>query len=427
MIKVGIELQDDNINRIDLRNPRKGNPGVGGTEFLAVLLAEYLHKHTSDFKVIIFHYSMNYLPENIEDVLISDRESLLKKIEREKIDVFIFSISKDMQWYTALKKRNLCAIAWAHEYPSFKEIAEINRCKQIKRVIFVSKEEYDAYIDNDIINKSSYIFNMVYTGQELRERELSEPIVTYVGSLVKEKGFHILAKSWRKILLLVPNAKLYILGSGRLYDRSAKLGKYQIADEEYERMFMPYLTDSDGRILPSVYFVGIADTKMKEEIFSKTSVGVVNPTGISETFCLSAVEMELAGIPVVTKAKYSLFDTVKNNKTGYLVRNERELVTRISGLLQDKESNLILGNNARKFAIANFTAELIIEQWISEIKEILHDKKVNYMGLYENYWNGFKWLKIGIRFLRINLKMNFLPSFSAIEYTMKQIIHMRKN
>lgn len=77
-----------------------------------------------------------------------------------------------------------------------------------------------------------------------------------------------------------------------MYDRNQEMGKYGIASKEYEESFMSYLTNSDGKIMDSVRFLGIVGTE-KEDIFIQSAVGVVNLTAIGETFCLSAIEMEL--------------------------------------------------------------------------------------------------------------------------------------
>ena len=71
--------------------------------------------------------------------------------------------------------------------------------------------------------------NEKYTG-----RSAARPIVTYVGSLTKGKGFHVLAKEWKNILKAVPDAELYVLGSGKLYDNKAELGEYGLAEKTYE-------------------------------------------------------------------------------------------------------------------------------------------------------------------------------------------------
>ena len=51
-------------------------------------------------------------------------------------------------------------IVWAECYLSFLEMKMIENCSAVKKVVFVSKQEYDNYIDECIIQKSTYIYNL---------------------------------------------------------------------------------------------------------------------------------------------------------------------------------------------------------------------------------------------------------------------------
>ena len=73
MIKVGIEVPDQNFSGIDLSQPELGNPGVGGSEYLFTLLASQLIKNGLD--VIVYHYSSNSLPIGLRDFVLCDSES----------------------------------------------------------------------------------------------------------------------------------------------------------------------------------------------------------------------------------------------------------------------------------------------------------------------------------------------------------------
>ena len=109
--------------------------------------------------------------------------------------------------------------------------------------------------------------------------EVSEPFrkendgktVTYIGSLVPTKGFHLLANAWKAVLAEVPDAQLHVVGSGKLYDRNSKLGAYGIAEESYENSFIKGITDRAGELLPSVHFHGVMGEE-KKELIARTSV-----------------------------------------------------------------------------------------------------------------------------------------------------------
>ena len=255
----------------------------------------------------------------------------------------------------------------------------------------------------------TYIYNM-FDGRLFSYRPMpSVPAVTYTGSLVSAKGFHILANIWPQILKAVPEAQLYVIGNGQIYDRNAKLGSLGIADERYEKVFANAITEN-GALLPSVHFCG-AMGKEKLEIYKKTTVGVMNPSGKTETFGLSAVEMEACGIPVVTKAANGLFDTVIDGKTGYLIRNKNQLRDCVVELLQDKQKNAFYGQQAKAFADETFLPEVLVKQWEQLFVDIKKGQAAEYIKP-ENHWqNNQKWMRV------INRKLHDLkvPTPALIE------------
>ncbi len=416
MNRVGIELPDMNISGVNLSHPENGNPGVGGSEYLFVLLAKLLAEN--GYVVTMLHYSKNVLPDGVREIIVKDELDL---IESCPDDILIHQVGKSAEWYERLSKSKLKAVAWAHIYLEYPEQRSIIHCPNVKRVVCVGKEEYDAYIDSDIIKKSTYIYNMVPMRTKTEIRELDTPTVTYVGSLVPAKGFHKLARNWPKIIKKVPNAELNVIGTGRVYNRNSKLGKYEIAQEDYEQSFMKYLTDSNGSILSSVHFLGIVGEE-KKDIFKRTWVGVANPTALTETFCMSAVEMEYSYVPVVSRGKWGLLDTIQSGKTGYLFHSDRQFVNYIVKLLSVKNLNESMGQAAHKFAYSSFNADFLIDKWRVLIDEVSEDKQTKYLGVKGNNLNDFKWVKRIIRVIRFHLKISVFPSFEDIKHFLKVLL-----
>lgn len=408
MINIGIEIEDGNYTNINLNNLDHGNPGIGGSEYLFALLAKCLSEE--DFNITVFHYGNNLLPYKVTSVILNDNSELINSCERFNVDILICQVGKNEKWYRSLLKSDLKVIVWAHIYPDYKEIKSIEITDNVRRIVFVGKEQYDSYIDNDIIHKSTYIYNMIPTSYKPQKRVLTAPTVTYVGSLVHAKGFHILAKVWKKILRKVPDAQLYVIGNGKVYDRFTKLGRYGIAEENYEKSFIHYLTDFNGNILPSVHFLGLMGPE-KNNIFNKTSVGVVNPSGLSETFCMSAVEMEYSFIPIVTLKKWGLLDTVKDKKTGLLYYTKNGLVKNIVRLLKTETLNNALGNCAHEFVVRNFTTDIQIKNWVILIRSVYLDEKQLFLKPEQNFLNDLKWLKWVIRKIRIDFGFHSFPSY----------------
>lgn len=424
MIKVGIELPDASFSGIDLSRPQDGNPGVGGSEYLFALLGRYLAYANKDgeYRIVFYHYNDNFLPSGTESVKVGNQEELVKRADQDEMDILIHQVSKPAEWYHILSGTRLKAIAWAHVYLTYEEVKAINMCENVKRIVFVGKEEYDAYIDDDIILRSVYIYNMINTLKEYEVRKQHyDNNITYVGALVPAKGFHVLAKIWNIVLKEVPDAKLNVVGMGKLYDRQAKMGIYGIAQENYENEFMKYLCDDSGNLLPSVNFLGLLGAE-KEQIFANTAVGIVNPTALTETFCVSAIEMGLCGVPVVSKRKWGLLDTVKHNKTGLLFKKESQFANQIIFLLKHRNINNMYGSQAIQFVKDTFDANKIIKHWLQLLNDVYMDKKAEFAGVYGNYTNDFKWAKIIIRFLRFTLHIKIIPSFVKQKYLLKQLL-----
>ena len=233
------------------------------------------------------------------------------------------------------------------------------------------------------MEKSVFIFNCVPRFNSVK-RNTNENNVMYIGALIKQKGFHILAKAWKGVLKECPDAQLFVLGKGLYGDKNEV--------DHYIEKCNKYLKDKKGNLLSNIHYMGTLGDK-KEELYSITKVGVSNPSGKTETFCLSAAEFEAHKIPVVTFNGYGLLDTVINNKTGIRCKNSRTLCKAIVNLLKNPNNNILYGENGQNYVENTFSAEAILPKWkellLSDMKPII--EPINFS--YKNYWNNFKLLK----------------------------------
>ena len=426
-MKLAFEINDKGFTGIDLSNPEKGNPGVGGTQFEFVLLINSLiHLTNHKYDIIVYHYSDNIYHSSVRGYIVGTEEEVLKKAEEEKVDLLIYKTDKDSKWYKYLEKYNIKTLAWAHTYLRYYELKMISKCDKVVRLVCVGKEQYDVYLDDDVITKTEYIYNMVNVS-EMGNRDFDySPQVTYIGSIIREKGFHVLAKAWKEVLKNVPDAQLNVIGSGKLYNRGSVMGKYGIAEEIYENMFMPYLTDNDGNILDSVHFLGVLGAE-KQDVIKHTAVGVVNPTAISETFCISAVEFECYGVPVCSCKKNGLLDTVKHNNTGLLSKSFREFRHHIVLLLKNRNLNVKYGENGKKY-VKRFSPDIVVRDWVNCIDGIYKNELPKYYKVNGNIWNNGKAIKMLNRVIRINLGIRTWPSVNDFVELGRRFYHtIKKN
>lgn len=417
---IGFYFNDSGFSNLDLSEPFNGNNGVGGTQYCFLMLAEALIKY-SNYQVVFYHYNENRFPFGVKCRKIKSREEILDYIESDNIDFIVFKAEGINEFINGLSKINVHAIAWAHNFIYAKEINEYYHNSTISRVIFVGHEMYDLYIDHPVIQKSQYIFNM-FDSRSFEMRQVPKKhIVTYTGSLVPAKGFHLLAKVWKRILKSVPDAQLYVIGNGKLYDRNSELGEYGIAQKSYEDVFIPYISDK-GKILESVHFMGSLG-KEKIDIYNNTSVGIMNPSGRSETFGLSAVEMSACGIPIVTKKSNGLLDTVINGKSGYLISNEIELADKIIRILKNDELNYELGFEGKRFVDSSFLPEIIVKDWLHMFSDVMSNIPCKVYVPDSNLSNRFKWLrKLNYKIHNIGIKTK---SIIELESAVKDALRRR--
>ena len=116
-----------------------------------------------------------------------------------------------------------------------------------------------------------------------------------------------------------------------------------------------YLQD-DGNLLPSVHFMGRMGTE-KKDILLKTKVAVPNPSGITETFCLCAVEMQAAGAAVTTIKYPGFVDTVKN---GYLYSRRKDLADSVIRLLLSEKDRF---GEAISYFEEEFSYDKVVGKW----------------------------------------------------------------
>lgn len=389
----------DNLRKkdIDFSRPEDGNPGIGGTEFMIWSISYYLNLYYDDIKVSILSPIIDKLPSNIESIKCDSIYDAIKIANTKGSDVLVLRGVKceDINIYRLIDKLKVNTVMWCHNFETYKYLKLATNTKYIKRNICVSREQYDRLRDHEVYNKSCYIFNSIdcsiYKNQE--NSQSKDNIVCYLGAIRPLKGFHKLAELWPKIEEKVPGCKLYVIGSGKLYDENVVLGEYGIAEKSYEKLFIKYLTDDNGKIKDNIKFFGDLSHKDKLNIMSQAKVGVLNPIAKDETFCISAIEFEVLGVPVVAKKTYGLLNTVNDKKTGFLVKNDDELVESISNILTDNNLSISMGVSARKYVEDKFDIRDICYEW----KKVLYQVKNNEESLMDtktnNYECDLKWLR----------------------------------
>jgi glycosyltransferase involved in cell wall biosynthesis len=383
-VKIGIHLPNRDIQDVTLSDPETGNPGIGGTQFLLFSLPYYLDKYyKNEFEFIILADYDKPMITNFVKFSVTNLEDAAKKAKELLCELFIFRPTSGKETVDLLKKikeLKLNSIAWSFNTPRFL-LNSFYRNEYIVRFICVGRDQYETLRDHLVINKSSLIYNAVDPAiiPFSLENQKTKSVV-FLGSLSFAKGFHLVAKMWKKILKYHPDAELHVIGSGKLYDRNQKFGPLGLADEKYEKWFSKYLLTDAGMIHDSVKFHGVMGTD-KYKIMGGASVGIGTHPDLRETFCLAAVEFELCGTPVVSSAYGGLLDTVDDGVSGFLRNSSRNRLKSILALLSDPDLSSRMGLAGRKFASEKFNYEKICKEWYELINDVLSSSDIKLLPI----------------------------------------------
>lgn len=413
MIKIGFYIENKGIESIDCTDLKSGNPGIGGTEYAILLVTEWLSKEKKDISLTLYARSAQNLPESINVSVCNDiTDALIKSVDNgDEIFVLRFEFG---YFQRRILDNPLCQrlkiILWAHNFYRRKYLSYFDSLPYVKAIVNVGREQLDAYRDHHAFYKSTYIYNGVYIekNESIKEVRDRPNAVTYIGGLYPGKGVHYLTRVWRDVLAEVPDAKLNIIGSGQLYSRDYKLGKFGIAESSYEEYLLKPILDTDGNIIPSVNFLGVLGSE-KKKILMNTKVGIPNPGGLGETFGYTAVEMQLAGCLVTTIKGCGYMDSVYRKERLYT--NIEKLGDRIIALLKCDTENILAMEN---FIECNFSMEVIGGKWHNLLCDIHKDNLIIPETKLTNKFFNLKWLREINR--KIKLLIPFLPSIALYQY-----------
>lgn len=428
-IKVGLYLVNKGYNGVDLSKPEDGNPGIGGTQYNFITLPFYYMKFFDNVEFVFYANITDALPQGFESVQVQDLTDAAQKAKENGCDIFIYRPTEDTEgkeFLENLKSIDIKTIAWVHNTP-FKLLNKIAKNPNIVRYVNVSKEQYDMLRDHQIIYKADMIYNGFDPKQYIPKTEVKkEKSIVYMGSLVYVKGFHVLARIWKKVLEKVPDAKLEVIGSGQLYNRGSKLGKWNTACESYESIFRPYLSDEKGNKLDSVTFHGVLGNE-KIPIMQKAMIGCPNPSGITENCPGVAIEFQACGTAIVSGAFWGLLDTVENGMTGFLGKSDEELLKNIVSLLKNEIYARELGQNGINYIKNKFDHKIISEKWKNTFEKIINNEKIKILPIDQNPGYEYKRLSEKMRILKEKYPfLRFIPAYIQVRKLHRRVLKIRR-
>ena len=194
--------------------------------------------------------------------------------------------------------------------------------KYIDAYLAPSQFTRNKLIEGGIAEKKIMVlphFSFLQNPVEKNEPDSSEKYVLHYGRLSKDKGVKRLIEIFQNL----PEINLYLAG--------------KIEDD----LKIPNL--------PNIKYLGFLSPKEIEKLIDN-SLLVVSASTLWETFGLVALETMLGGKPFVGFSDGAYAEIVEDGRSGFLVRDEREMREKIKLLADDENLRNIFGKNARERA-----------------------------------------------------------------------------
>lgn len=418
MTKLGIFFGNDGIKDKNCTQIVSNNPGMSGTPYMFCLISYLLSTRDNGIDVTLMTTSEGRFADNIKTIRAKNIKEAYQISEELGLDYLLFNHEDHygkVYHDIFMRKGNVKLIVWCHNFVNSKQLTLYNDSPNVCRIITVGREQMDLYRDHAAFQKSDFIYNAISvpslnegTFQPIPFSERRH-IVTYMGAVIQGKGFHLLAKAWKDVLKEVPDAELYVIGTGKLYGNT-KLGSWNLAEKYYEDSFMKYLTE-DGKLLPSVHLMGVMGNE-KMDILRQTKVGVPNPSGLTETFCVCGIEMQMAGARIAAYQCAGYLDTISN---GTIFRKRDDLAKTIVSELRRNDNDY---EQAIDHINRNFSQEIIISDWERLLTECIPQEK-HLHPIYPLHNPSFKLKSIKDKLRRIKISMPFLYNVLPSIYTLQ--------
>ena len=174
-------------------------------------------------------------------------------------------------------------------------------------------------------------------------------ILLYLGRISPEKGIETYISSVIEIAKEGYDIKGLIVGG----DEKNILKKYIKKNKDFNK-----------------YFKHVNHSKEPESFLQLADILLIPSS--REGFCQVAIEASACEVPIVGFDVIGLKDSIKKNKTGYLVpfNDKVKFKEKVKLLLNDRNLRRKIGKNGRKFVKLKYNEKKVLKQFANQLKEI---------------------------------------------------------
>jgi len=357
--KLGISIYDKaDIVFYTSGMPFDGNTinirGLGGSESAMYYMAKEFAKIGK--KVRIFNNCDN--PGIYDGVEYGDLADFYIYKKFNKFDIFISSRSFK-PFFLGIDAK--VKVIWLHDRFNVEYLEGLDFSKldfsDIK-IFTLSKFQTDEWKSELNLRYENFYITRNAINPEFFKKEIKKKRGKLIYSSRPSRGLKILLEIFPEIKKRVPYAELHVF-------------TYALSEKDRELAPMQHMLKQEGvKFHGSVSQRELAENMMEAEL-------LVYPSIFKETSCITAIESQAAGTPVVTTALAALKETVVHGETGILIEGDansekykKEFVNSVVELLQNREKWEYLSKKGKDRTFNIYTWSAVARDWLKEFDNI---------------------------------------------------------
>ena len=317
------------------------NPGIGGSQFLAIQLSILLEQSQNNYHINIVTNQAFEIKggQNVQVSVVSNFSDYLSSAPLHELGVLLVPTRVlEKLRYSVVSRISSRVIAHSHHLND----RSLNRLERQHR--FAAVACVSAYHYHTTVSRSPRVFlrNIVapnWTAQpgtgvlrndSTKSRE-SKVDLLFLGALTSDKGFVEIAKAWKQICRHVDSVRLHVVGGSATHGQVASHSILPTDDATGKEILRHIsLDDLDQQ---RVIFYGNRGAD-KAEIMGRCDAALLNLDNHRESFCLAAYECLSLGLPIVGSQAGALREIMVNFPE-LIARSAKQAIHPVQRMAQD--------------------------------------------------------------------------------------------
>lgn len=338
--------------------------GLGGTESAVVYISRQLAK---EHEVFVFNNCNNR--RFYDGVFYDFLENFPDFSDKNQIDILIFVRSHFI--FPELKAKVI--IFWTEDNfdqpMSKKFITDSYNSFLVDKIFVVSNYQKNVFIKNFNTPEEKFFVTRNGINPEFFSQKKEHNKFKLIYTSTPYRGLNLLINIFLKVKKIIPETELDVYSSMKVHG-------LDFEEKDFEDLYSKIKSKEGINLCEPVSQPELAKILLGAGLFTY-------PNTFSETSCISALEAQAAGLPVITSELGALPETVKNNETGICIPGNPEsedflenfTQTIISFILDDKK-RIEFCKNAQKRMFEEFSWETISKEWIIEFQSLISEYEI---------------------------------------------------